>query len=335
MKKAVPFVHFLALMFLLTLPLSGQNTIDSGREIVAYHTGGVTVTIDGMDNESFWADIFEEFVEENWVNDDVIPATDFTGSFKVAYDDQGLYFFGYLQDDVFNLMKNTPSNQAWQHDSWELYFNPTGQVLNTDNSNYAIHYASQLTFPLGEAESNVIQGNSYTMDLGNHSVVWASSPSYDKIEIFIPWSEIMHPDSIAGDVFHISDLYSNWKFDVAYNDSDKSGVEGRDHQFGWNGDSQNWQNVSKYGTLTLDMPTSIRTMSRTNQQATIYPNPVKDKFSVTGVNVTGVKVHDITGSEVKVLSADNLNLAGLKAGAYFLVIETQEGTKLTRKAIKK
>ncbi|MFW5721382.1 MAG: sugar-binding protein [Bacteroidota bacterium] len=319
----------------LILDISTDYLGGAGYSIDAMEITGQSVTIDGNDDEGFWADAMEEFVELNNEGEPhTLPATDFDGSFKVAFDETGFYFLGYLTDDVMNLMQDTDDNNAWRHDSWEIYFNPTGEVLNTDNGNYSLHYASQFTFPLGEDEDNTVQGNSSTADLENHGIVWATSPTYDIIEIFFPWEEIIHPDSISGESFSYSDLYSNWKFDVAYNDSDRDGVDGRDDQLIWNGNGNNWQNVSEWGDLILVFSATSVNEVQTNNQIAVYPNPVVDQFFVSE-NVLSVSVYNVIGKKIKYLTPDDLSIRGLESGMYILNIELEDGNIVTKKILKK
>lgn len=74
----------------------------------------------------------------------------------------------------------------------------------------------------------------------------------------------------------------------------------------------------------------------------IFPNPTKDKVSITGIDISEIKklvVYDILGKEVidgmhTLSSSNDINVSSLDNGIYLLVIENLAGDTVTRKIIK-
>jgi len=73
-----------------------------------------------------------------------------------------------------------------------------------------------------------------------------------------------------------------------------------------------------------------------NNMIAVYPNPASDKLSITGENVTNVRISSITGQTVLVEEVNgnktSIDVSRLNSGVYFVVIDTQLGS-VTRKII--
>jgi len=74
-----------------------------------------------------------------------------------------------------------------------------------------------------------------------------------------------------------------------------------------------------------------------NQQLSIYPNPAKNNLTIdntSSLQISDAKLYNIIGKDTGIrLEGDNLNIASLPAGIYFLTLTTSEGST-TRKIIK-
>ena len=75
-----------------------------------------------------------------------------------------------------------------------------------------------------------------------------------------------------------------------------------------------------------------------------YPNPIKDKFSITnetGIAIVRIEIHSIVGNRVKVIfisasnDLKNIYLDDLKRGIYFATIYFEDEQVLTQKILKK
>ncbi|MFW6222861.1 MAG: hypothetical protein ACOC3T_04530, partial [Bacteroidota bacterium] len=80
MKNLLQILASVVFCFLFTWHVSAQG--GAGYSIEAQDVTGETVTIDGNDDEGFWSNATEEFIELNPAGEQyTLPATDFTGSF--------------------------------------------------------------------------------------------------------------------------------------------------------------------------------------------------------------------------------------------------------------
>ena len=69
--------------------------------------------------------------------------------------------------------------------------------------------------------------------------------------------------------------------------------------------------------------------------ASVYPNPSNDNFSVICNNMTRISVYNIMGAMIMDtdVNANNYVISGLNAGVYFINIETNNGSTV-RKVVK-
>ena len=69
--------------------------------------------------------------------------------------------------------------------------------------------------------------------------------------------------------------------------------------------------------------------------ATVYPNPSRNDFTVTCENMTRVSVFNIMGAMIfdAEISGSNYIISDLNAGVYFISIETNNGSTV-RKVVK-
>jgi hypothetical protein len=78
-------------------------------------------------------------------------------------------------------------------------------------------------------------------------------------------------------------------------------------------------------------PVAVNTVS--NQKFNIFPNPAADIITICGVNNKVVKITNITGEVVKqefIRNDSPINIADLKAGIYFISVESNWGLSTVR-----
>jgi hypothetical protein len=82
--------------------------------------------------------------------------------------------------------------------------------------------------------------------------------------------------------------------------------------------------------LALPVTTTTSIKEVTKERISIYPNPVKDNFTINfnGVKVNQVSVIDIMGRNISTIVAPNsqatINMDGLPSGTYFVQIRTND-----------
>lgn len=88
---------------------------------------------------------------------------------------------------------------------------------------------------------------------------------------------------------------------------------------------------------TINIPTSVETVSNRDVSASIYPNPTNSSINVEVKNAANytAELYDITGRQVQVVKSNNnkavLNVAGQSTGMYMLRITTSDNKVLTTK----
>ena len=68
----------------------------------------------------------------------------------------------------------------------------------------------------------------------------------------------------------------------------------------------------------------------------IYPNPTKDYFVVNSPeNIRNVSIFNSTGKKLKsyFVTQDRINISDLSTGMYFIKVETESGSQITKKLI--
>ena len=81
-----------------------------------------------------------------------------------------------------------------------------------------------------------------------------------------------------------------------------------------------WENP-EYGTCTYDAIEENK-----DSEISIYPNPVRDRVVIEGIEVAEVDVYNALGQKVKMVQSTNeINVSGLQEGVYLLRITDAEG----------
>ena len=98
------------------------------------------------------------------------------------------------------------------------------------------------------------------------------------------------------------------------------------------------QSVDKDGTSSYSKIISVQ-LPIDNYQLKVYPNPAKDKVTITGTHISSVKVMDNLGRVVKVVSLKDatnptFSLSSLPAGNYHFSVQTTDGKNRVTSLVK-
>jgi hypothetical protein len=87
--------------------------------------------------------------------------------------------------------------------------------------------------------------------------------------------------------------------------------------------------------INIDHISGERITEKTSIEASVYPNPSKNDFTVVCDNMTRISVYNIMGAMIMDtdVNTDNHVISGLNAGVYFINIETNNGSAV-RKVVK-
>jgi hypothetical protein len=252
-----------------------------------------------------------------------VGTTNNTATFGVLWDNNNLYIGAKVLDA--NLFSDSPD--LWQDDAVEIYIDA--------NYNRSTTYDG--------FDNQIVQGyNKSTvttkLNITGLQHAWAAISGGYSVEIAIPWSQLGISAPAPG---------TNIGFDISYDDDDNGGD--RDGQATWNGTSDNYENTSAFGRLTLSAGNASRTGSFADDDTaedysvSLYPVPVTTGILTALVpqdwsGATDVFIRNNEGALVQTSSQeiDNhqliLNTAALSSGIYFLQM-VNNGNVVTEKFI--
>jgi hypothetical protein len=260
-----------------------------------------------VDADEFWGKISSDSINRQalpqyWVSGQP-KVTDSYGTFKLAWDNDYLYFLLTATD--VNPVPVTSSTTWWNDDGCELFIDVidrhvVGQAANTTNRN-------QVRFNLGrtDADTTSIGFSSKYISTFNEKAVWVMkqvSPGW-QFEVQIPWPNVcshMVADSAISKYLTDSIIVGKKiAFEVSILNADT-----KDHR----ASIMNWANNSKadtayvtnefYGEVTLaaEPPAAgVKGNFDNNSKIFVYPNPVADKLYITNAGNVEVTIYDIAG----------------------------------------
>ena len=81
----------------------------------------------------------------------------------------------------------------------------------------------------------------------------------------------------------------------------------------------------------IDSDCSLATATFEKNEVLVYPNPAKNTLNISGVSsIVNIKIYNVLGQMVQENTSTAIDVSGLKAGNYFVRIETSEGVMSKR-----
>jgi len=290
-----------------SLSLTVSSSTDAAGVITCYKAPGV-ITVDGNLSEAGWA-------VTRPIAKTVIGTPNNNATFGVMWDNNNLYVGAKIVDA--NLYVDSPN--LWDDDAVEVYID-----ANYNKSTSYDGYDNQVI--KGYNNSSVLTKFAITGLQHSYNVIQGGYT----VELAIPWSQLGISSPASG---------MNIGFDIGYDDDDNGGS--REGQAMWNGTSDDWQNTSAFGRLTLNAGSTAKEgaadlFAEEAYSLIIYPNPASNgTISVTvplewNSERTAVTLQDVTGALVKTSVEVNTNhqfqldISSLKAGVYFMQIANDD-----------
>jgi hypothetical protein len=338
----------------LELPEECEET---GNELVynVAHLGSRTVDIDPTVVEEFWDWVDAApiaTVVAGSAHDEGIALTsdDFSGEFKVVWDDNNLYLLVNAVDD------NIVTGSGTAADNIELFFNTdalwcTRAANDHETQQFRDPYRDAKNFTASQIRVNV--GNDNDVTGGGYALLSGDDSEYDfksvttddgfVMKVKIPFVYITNPD--AQNTF-LPELGGVLKFDIGYGDVDDEAAGSREHIVHWNADSPDgWKDVRLFGTLVLSdevEPNFVASPGKVFNAISVYPVPAISNLtvehndfencrSISIVNILGQVIMSTTSVErVNVFSIDRM-----PAGIYMVYAVSNQGIITTKKFVKK
>lgn len=208
--------------------------------------------IDAQDDESGWS-ISQSTTIFNPTGHD--GDADFSGSFKVMWSYQYLYFFAVISDDIEHNYSWGVGN-PWEFDNCEIFIDLD---TNTIETAYRNNSTVQLRFCRG-LDSVETPGRASRLE---YEYYWENTASGWNFEAAIPWTCAMAEGMLPEDIEDY--LCNSIGFDVAFADSDNldgdPATGNRDVQSAWDMDEPDtdddrtedsaWNNTSVFGYINL------------------------------------------------------------------------------------
>ncbi|MCF8227115.1 MAG: T9SS type A sorting domain-containing protein [Bacteroidales bacterium] len=289
----------------------------------------VTINVDGVADDWAWDQIdYVEQLEWNGASFDdegnittpafEAPADDHRSSFKVLYNDEGLYFLGKRTDNTFYLK---PSDMQWDghnFDQYVVYLNPYGRRDSEQNpfpkweegkgigDCYWGATATMAKFDLYDNSTNNVLGGNWmdgrfaAMDSvkadgtyagngegGNDGWIRLEEDYGQKWEFTTDGNTLIVEGFIPWSVTvpkTMDNTPTVWGFEVESIDNDQEG-DGKKSVLCFNnntGHDDAWYNINRFGTLNLSSdvldPTSVNL--RGINAFNVYPNPAQDQLYI-------------------------------------------------------
>ncbi|MBN2175486.1 MAG: T9SS type A sorting domain-containing protein [Bacteroidales bacterium] len=282
----------------LTLKLEDVTANNNTSEMV----------MDGLSQESSWESQQTypiALVSEGTVSNE----SDLSGSYKVIWDEEGLYFFVSVTDDV--IIKD--SNDSYRDDGIDMFIDLNNSKGTTYDGFDDYHYAFRWN-------DEVILEHSFNAVDGVEFKIVDTDNGYD-FEVKYPWTTI----EVPGNPFTPSDG-AMIGFNVQINDDDDGGE--RDAVIASHDPiNKAWENPSTFGTMVLEKSTSAQTV-KNKTSLLVFPNPANEVFTVhTNNTIAEINLYNTLGQ--KVYSEQNLNenlhrifTGSFKNGVYILNVKT-------------
>ena len=284
----------------------------------------IPFTIDGIDNEAHWSE------EQSTIAFNTIGSTgddaDFTFTFKAAWDEQYLYIFGKILDDINNSWEWGGEN-PWTFDNVEVYIdldtNGSGNIEAYDSNTYSLRINRGI-----DSIGNYFGRGCKRSD---HKYYWKNTTDGWIFETALAWKFVLGPNQKPEDIMEYVDGSVRSGFDILGADSDTPGPDHRDCQTAWDeddeickhpdtGDCNSWNNRTIFGVVNFQPKYYTVDNELINENLLMYPNPTTGILHFEGLQgPTELKIVNITGEIVLISSLQNnqADLSSLPGGVYY------------------
>lgn len=279
--------------------------------------------------------LITEWGEDDDGNPEVPDADDITAEYKMLWDDDYIYFLGYITDDV--VMESTALAEAgaepWECDAVEFYIAPTLTKLPSMDEMTQIRF-SYANATDADATSIVTEG-------------WAADAGYMNGIAFANAARKLSDDGWVVEVkFDLATLAANVDDKTEYvagdligwniTFSDNDGEATRDDIGSWIPDTQ-WDEADTLGILKLSGQLVGIEEAPIASEVSFYPNPVADELHISSdIAIEKLEIINSVGAMVlrKNEAQDRINVSKLQTGIYFVKIYSDGYLRKVEKFIK-
>jgi hypothetical protein len=252
--KRLPILFLLIFCFSITLSAAyAGSVIDDVLVIPKVEFGA---TIDGeVEAEWDFPPVCMYVYSTN--NDPSVPvggALDLSAWYKVAWNDDGIYFFGHVTDDSV-VVHSDPTTAQHVTDSWEIFFDGENDDAGSyDSNDVQFRWAYDLAEEIGQGT------------LVDEEVAWLEVDDGYDFEVFIPATQLADSHYI----FLADEKVIGWETQV--NDIEVEGTRQNQVKW-WEADDASWSNPGLFGTAMLS----------SNDDATLLIPQIEFDATIDGV----------------------------------------------------
>ncbi|MBN1187277.1 MAG: T9SS type A sorting domain-containing protein [Bacteroidales bacterium] len=294
------------------------------------------IVLNGIDDDDAWdgADADSGDIKRPAIG--TPGATDSEGQFYAVWDDENIYFYVDITDDVPRPFPSG-SDQYWNNDGIELF-------IDAQDGRYEgsrIEGQHQYRINLGRTE--------YDMGPTNHTsfpVTWgelAGNSGYG-LEVKMPFANMFMNaavDSATALAKVTSDVKNGYRFSFEISILDADAADNtRESILNWanpTGTDVAYTTSQYYGQIQLGDETGFVGVKNRVVQNTIriVPNPARENLRIAGMDVVSYSIIDITGRMVDSgIYNGSISVASLKTGIYIIQTLDKDGAASIARFVK-
>lgn len=337
-------MKFLPIITLL-LTFAGSVLSQTQNDTLFCFNTKTPVTVDGQATEACWADAGWNAIDQVWIPWKAnMKEGDFSGRFKVAWDEDFLYVLVEVVDDSLSDDHSNPLQNWWDDDCLEIFIDENRSKGNHERNCNAFAYHMSLTYDaldLNSAGQGVNYKDNVIADMdtiGDKTYLWEFAfKNYDAT------FSLSNPENSRVKLSHNKKM----GLAVAYCDNDET--TSRENFIGsmvMTPATANdmYKNADHFGLMILIDPDSVATKAadlKNPSEIKIYPVPAKNHLTIETSNLNRdeitVSVSTISGQIIKTKSffenSHNLNIKDLNSGMY--IVKVVQGNNSFSKIISK
>lgn len=316
----------------ISIFLSGTVWSQTQSDTIFNYITKTPVTIDGQATEECWTNAEWHAIDQVWIPWAAkMKEGDFSGRFKVSWDEDFLYVLVEVVDDSLSDDHSDPLQNWWDDDCLEVFIDETRSKGDHEKNCNAFAYHMSLFYDavdLNSAGQGVNYKNNVIADMdtiGEKTYLWEFAfKNYDAT------FSLSNPENSRVKLSH----NKNMGLTVAYCDNDET--TSRENFIGsmvMTPATANdmYKNADHFGLMILVDPDSVSTKAvnvKNPMEINIYPVPAQNHLTIAtssaNQTVISVSISTITGQIVKtesfIESTHTINIENLNAGMYLIKV---------------
>jgi hypothetical protein len=262
---------------------------------------GTAILIDGLEDEAWKSAIPQS--PSKVIIPTISSASDLSGEIRTLWDNQYLYVFADVTDDV--KIRDSGDNDPYNDDAVEVYIDFNNDKATTYSSDDV-----QYTFRWND---NTVHVNPSDRSTSNIQFVTVATSYGYILEARIPWTTLQG-NPVTGQQMGV---------DFQINDDDDGGD--RDGKLAWSASTDDaWQNPSLFGLGRLSgILSGIEEIVFGHMK--VYPNPFQHTITLEGLSEQmSYSIVDVNGRTVQAGITSGVIDSPLPAGVYTLTLKSSQ-----------